>query len=132
MAAPMGHGRRNAGPRPKVKNPGKTFKRLLGLILKNYKVHLIIVFVCIIISVFSSVQGTLFIRNLIDDYIVPMLSQPTPDFTPLILAIMRVAAFYLVGDLRVFEDNDLRHTGHYARSALRYLQAHGEPSDQVF
>ncbi len=26
-----------------------------------------------------------------------MLSQPTPDFTPLILAIMRVAAFYLVG-----------------------------------
>ena len=97
MAAPMGHGRRNAGPRPKVKNPGKTFKRLLGLILKNYKVHLIIVFVCIIISVFSSVQGTLFIRNLIDDYIVPMLSQPTPDFTPLIFAIMRVAAFYLVG-----------------------------------
>ena len=97
MAAPMGHGRRNAGPRPKVKNPRKTFKRLLGLILKNYKVHLIIVFVCIIISVFSSVQGTLFIRNLIDDYIVPMLSQPTPDFTPLILAIMRVAAFYLVG-----------------------------------
>ena len=97
MAAPMGHGRRNADPRPKVKNPGKTFKRLLGLILKNYKVHLIIVFVCIIISVFSSVQGTLFIRNLIDDYIVPMLSQPTPDFTPLILAIMRVAAFYLVG-----------------------------------
>ena len=97
MAGPMGHGRRNMGPRPKVKNPGQTFKRLLGLILKNYKFHLITVFVCIIISVFSSVQGTLFIRNLIDDYIVPMLSQPAPDFTPLIFAILRVAAFYLVG-----------------------------------
>ena len=103
MAGPMGHGRRgNTTPRPKVKDPKKTFKRLLGLILKNYKVHLIIVFISIIISVFSSVQGTLFIRNLIDDYIVPMLSQPTPDFTPLILAILRVAAFYLVGAIATY------------------------------
>ena len=31
-----------------------------------------------------------------------MLSQPTPDFTPLILAILRVAAFYLVGAIATY------------------------------
>ncbi|MBR1482535.1 MAG: ABC transporter ATP-binding protein [Ruminococcus sp.] len=98
MPAPVGNSRkRSMAPCPKVKNPAQVFKRLLGLILKRYKVHLIVVFVCIIISVLASVQGTLFIQSLIDDYIVPMLSQPTPDFTPLLLAIARVAVFYLLG-----------------------------------
>ena len=96
-AQPGGPHRRNMQPRPKVKNPGKTFKRLIALIMKRYKVQFILVFICIIISVLASVQGTLFIKNLIDDYIVPMLSQPTPDFTPLMLAISRVAVFYLIG-----------------------------------
>ena len=96
---PGGSRRHNMQPRPKVKNPGKTFKRLMGLITRRYKVQFILVFVCIIISVLSGVQGTLFIKNLIDDYIVPMISQPTPDFTPLLLAIMRVAIFYLIGAL---------------------------------
>ena len=96
---PGGSRRHNMQPRPKVKNPGKTFKRLIGLITRRYKVQFILVFVCIIISVLSSVQGTLFIKNLIDDYIVPMKSQPTPDFTPLLLAILRVAVFYLMGAL---------------------------------
>ncbi len=96
---PGGSRRHNMQPRPKVKNPGKTFKRLIGLIARRYKVQFILVFVCIIISVLSSVQGTLFIKNLIDDYIVPMKSQPTPDFTPLLLAILRVAIFYLIGAL---------------------------------
>ena len=96
---PGGSRRQNMQPRPKVKNPGKTFKRLMGLITRRYKVQFVLVFVCIIISVLSSVQGTLFIKTLIDEYIVPMISQPTPDFTPLLLAIARVAIFYLIGAL---------------------------------
>lgn len=91
------HGKRNMNPRPKVKNPGKTFKRLLALILKKYKFHMIFVFVCIIVSVLANVQGTLFIQTLIDDYITPLIGQNNPDFVPLLMAIIRVAAFYLVG-----------------------------------
>ena len=102
MAAPMGHGRKNTVPQKRSKNSGKTFKRLLALIVKNYKVHLISVLVCIIISVLSGVQGTIFMQTLIDDYIVPMLSQPTPDFTPLIYALARVAVFYLFGAAATF------------------------------
>lgn len=81
----------------KVKNPTKTLKRLIGLIMKKYKFHMIFVFIFILLSVFANVQGTLFIQTLIDDYITPMIGQPNPDFTPLLMAIARVAVFYLLG-----------------------------------
>lgn len=100
-AAPGGRRNNRMQPRPKLKSPGKTFKRLLGMIFKKYKFHMIIVFVCIILSVISSVQGTLFIQTLIDDYITPMVKAVegggTADFMPLLLAIARVAMFYLLG-----------------------------------
>ncbi len=93
-----GPNRRNQNqPRTKVKNPLKILKRLLGIIFKRYKIHMLFVLICIIVSVLANVQGTLFIQSLIDDYITPMLSQPTPDFTPLLMAIARVACFYLIG-----------------------------------
>lgn len=93
-----GPNRRNQNqPRPKVKNPFKILKRLLGIIFKRYKIHMLFVLICIVVSVLANVQGTLFIQSLIDDYITPMLSQPTPDFTPLLMAIARVACFYLIG-----------------------------------
>ena len=95
MKPPMG--KKNMQPKPKVENPGKVLKRLLGIVFKKYKVQMIIVFLCIIVSVFSSIQGTLFIQTLIDDYITPMLGADNPDFTPLLLAIARVAVFYVVG-----------------------------------
>ncbi len=95
MKAPMG--KKNMQPRPKVDNPMKVLKRLLAIVLKKYKVQMIIVFLCIIVSVFANIQGTLFIQTLIDDYITPMLGTENPDFTPLLLAIARVAVFYLIG-----------------------------------
>ncbi len=104
MPAP---GKRNMQPRPKVKNPGKTLKRLLAIIMKKYKFQMIIVFVCIIVSVLANVQGTLFIQSLIDDYIVPMLGKPNPDFTPLLSAILRVAIFYLIGAAATFTQSKI-------------------------
>ncbi len=95
MKAPMG--KKNMQPRPKVDNPMKVLKRLLAIVLKKYKVQMIIVFLCIIVSVFANIQGTLFIQTLIDDYITPMLGTENPDFTPLLFAIARVAVFYLIG-----------------------------------
>ena len=67
MPGPMG--RRNRGPAQKVENSGQVLKRLFGIIFKKYKFQMIIVFVCILISVLANVQGSLFIQNLIDDYI---------------------------------------------------------------
>ncbi len=90
-------GKKNAPAGKKVENPGKVFKRLVGIIMKKYKFHMVLVFVCIVASVFANVQGTLFIQTLIDDYIKPMIGQPNPDFAPLLAAIARVAVFYLLG-----------------------------------
>ena len=87
----------NVSQDAKIKNPMQTLKRLLGIIMKKYKFHMIFVFIFILLSVFANVQGTLFIQKLIDDYINPMIGQPNPDFTPLLTAIARVAVFYLLG-----------------------------------
>lgn len=96
MPGPMGR-RRNMGQGEKAKNPMKILGRLLGLIFKKNKIKIIIVFVCIIIGVLANVQGTLFIQTLIDSYITPMIGAENPDFMPLLMAISRVALFYLIG-----------------------------------
>ena len=103
MSRPIGgRNKKIMGPKPKVKKPGKVLKRLMGIIFKKYKFQLIIVFVCIIISVLSNVQGTLFIQRLIDDYITPLLGVGNPDFLPLAMAILRVAAFYVTGAVATY------------------------------
>lgn len=102
MPGPMDGRRRQMGAKPKVKNPGKILGRILGYTFKNYKIHMIIVFICIIVSVLANVQGTLFIQSLIDDYITPLMNTSSPDFTPLLFAIARVAGFYLLGAASTF------------------------------
>ncbi|MBQ4537897.1 MAG: ABC transporter ATP-binding protein [Lachnospiraceae bacterium] len=101
----MGPGARGRGPRPKIENPGKLFKRVMGYVLKNYAVHLVIVAVCIFISVLANVQGTMFTKTLIDEYITPLMQAENPDFTPLLQAILRVAGFYLLGVVSAFTYN---------------------------
>ena len=100
----MGPGR-NAGPRPKVENPGKVFKRILAYVMKQYKFQVILVLCCILLSVFAQVQGTLFMQTLIDSYILPLLAEKSNDFSGLLHAIIRVACFYGVGILAVFIQN---------------------------
>ncbi len=85
------------GPKPKVENPGKLFMRLMRYVLKNYAFQCLVVLICIFISVLANVQGTLFMQTLIDDYILPLTKQATPDFSELAAAISRVALFYLCG-----------------------------------
>ena len=98
VRGPGGHG--NIGrPRPKVANPGKLIKRVLGEVFKHYAPHCVVVLVCIFLSAFANVQASLFLQTLIDDYIAPMLQQQNPDFGPLLGALGRIACIYLVGIL---------------------------------
>ena len=52
-------------------NP-KTAKRLLSY-LKSYKLHFLFVLVCIVISSVTGVVASLFLKTLIDGYIMPLL-----------------------------------------------------------
>lgn len=90
------------GPKPKIKNPGKLFARLMGFIFKKYLPACIIVVICIFVSVLANVQGTMFTKNLIDDYIVPLLKTGTPDYGPLLAAMGKVAVFYGIGVISTF------------------------------
>ena len=115
----MGPGR-NAGPRPKVENPGKMFKRILAYVMKQYKFQVILVLCCILLGVFAQVQGTLFMQTLIDSYILPLLAEKSNDFSGLLYAITRVACFYGVGILAVFIQN--RTMAKIAQGTLKRLR----------
>ena len=102
-----GPGRQPRGMKAQVKKPGELFLRLMKYVLKDYKFHCISVVVLIVVSVLCNVQGTMFMKNLIDEYITPFLLSDNPNFTPLAHAIARVAAFYALGVLATFGYNRL-------------------------
>ena len=102
-----GPGRQPRGMKSQVKNPGELFLRLMKYVLKDYKFHCISVVVLIVVSVLCNVQGTMFMKNLIDEYITPFLLSDNPNFTPLAYAIAKVAAFYALGVLATFGYNRL-------------------------
>lgn len=87
---------------PHVENPGKILKRLAGYVMKSYRPHVLVVVVCILLSVICNLQGTMFMRTLIDDYITPMLAAEQADFSVLAGAIGRVAVFYAIGIMAAF------------------------------
>ncbi len=101
-----GPGRRTPrGMKPTVENPGKILKRLMGYVFEYYGFRMIMVFILIIVSVLANLQGTMFMKTLIDDYIDPMVKHNDQNFVPLIHAILRTATFYLIGIAATYSYN---------------------------
>ncbi len=89
---PMG---RNRG----LKNmDSKTLRRLLSY-LGEYKLRLIFVVICILVSSAAGVASSLFLQTLIDGYIQPLLLQANPVYTGLLKAIAGIGLVYLAGVL---------------------------------
>ena len=93
--------------KPGAKNPGRTLRRIFSEILAHYKLHCLLVVICIITTAVVNVRGTLFLQTLIDGYILPMTQQEAPDFGPLLSAILRIAAVYAVGVFTAWAGNYL-------------------------
>lgn len=74
----------------------EALKRLLTY-LDKYKVALIIVIICILISSVTGAVSSMFLQTLIDDYITPLLLTDNPIFTGLISALFKLACIYLLG-----------------------------------
>ena len=72
-------------------------KRILGYMLKYYKGSCLAVIVCVLGSALCTLQGTLFMQSLIDDYILPMTAADAPDFSGLAAALIRLAAVFVIG-----------------------------------
>ena len=84
-----------------AKNPGKTLSRLLSY-MGQYKLTLIVVAVCIVLSAIAQSFSSSSLGTLVDDYITPMLSQADPDFAPLVRFLTMMVCIYLAGIISSF------------------------------
>ncbi len=93
-------------PRENPKTHGKpvqrfkpgTIKRLFSY-MAEYKIQLILVVVCILLSAAATASTALFLQILIDKYIVTLLGQTHPVFTELFEAVLLMCLIYTVGVL---------------------------------
>ena len=91
--------------RPQIKF--STVKRLLKLITSRYKKRLVLVFLCLIISAIVSVCQPIFIRAIIDDHIIPLLSSETKEFAGLLNLIYIMIGVFAVGIVDSYTYNRL-------------------------
>ncbi|MGI6216546.1 MAG: ABC transporter ATP-binding protein [Coriobacteriales bacterium] len=81
------------------KNSWNVLKRVLGYMIKSYKFSFLVVLICIVVVAFTNLVSNLFLQSLIDDYIIPLTQQATPDFGPLKAQLVQLAAFLFAGVL---------------------------------
>ncbi|MBQ8924723.1 MAG: ABC transporter ATP-binding protein [Clostridia bacterium] len=65
--------------------------------MAGYKWYFVIVVICIILSAVATIIGTLFMRTLVDDYIVPLTKMADPDYGPLAQAVLKMVGVFLIG-----------------------------------
>lgn len=88
-----------------MKMLSRVMGRVLGYMLKKYWLAFIVVVLCVIGASLATLQGTLFMQSLYDDYISPLLLSETPDFSGLSAALFRVGTIYVVGILCAYAYN---------------------------
>ena len=82
--------------------PWKTAKRLMGYVAGTLRLQFAAVCVAILVSAVASMAGPLFLQYLIDDLIVPLASQETPDFSSLLRAVILMGCLYYAGVIATY------------------------------
>lgn len=90
---------------PGQKMDFKVLKRVFSYVGTRYKLLMLVVVICILLSSIASVFSSLFLGDLIDDYIEPMLTSGSEDFGPLLAMLLKMAAIFLVGICSTFAYN---------------------------
>ncbi len=88
-------------------NKGKTLKRLMGYITGIYRVQFVIVVIAIIISALAGLTVPLSLMYILDDIIVPLIGQQSPDFSRLTGAIAVLGAIQASGIICTYIYNRL-------------------------
>lgn len=73
--------------------------RIIKEVLHNYPIHALLVLIFIIVSSVASVYGSMFMQQLVDNYITPLLSQSHPNYMPLLHALIQLSIIFLIGVL---------------------------------
>lgn len=74
-----------------------TFKRLFSYYKGKNLVRFIIAMVLIVVGALVSVKSSVFLGDIIDNFIEPLKGQANPDFTGLIGAILKMVSIYAIG-----------------------------------
>ena len=83
-----------------MKKQKGTLRRVMKIVMSKYALQFIIVIICIGIATYCTLQGTLFMQQLIDSYIMPMLSKQidtNAGFSALAAALTRLAVILGIG-----------------------------------
>ena len=84
-----------------AKDPKRTLLRLLSY-LKQHKLTLAVVFLCILLTAFAQITGSTALGDLVDNFILPMVDTGSTDFSPLWDFIIKIACIFVVGLLASF------------------------------
>ena len=87
---------RMRGDGRKAKDPKKTLTRLLGY-MKKYVPILLIVFACIVMTSIAQTTGNAALGTLVDEHILPMVSNSSEDFSGVLSFIGQIALIFVLG-----------------------------------
>ena len=96
---------KNNRPEKKPKMDATTIatgKRLLKYVMDSYKYRFILVFICILLSAVASISVSLSLKYLLDDFIIPLIGQKSPNYTELYQALMVLGTIFLIGVIATF------------------------------
>ena len=100
----------------------QTAKRLMKYMTGKYKFQFILVFFCILISAVATTAVSLSLRYLLDDFILPLIGQKSPDFAGL---YTDGSGMCLPGrcccDFYLYQNDGIYRTGRLKESARRYV-----------
>lgn len=77
-------------------------KKLFSFIFKRHKFKLLGVSLMVIISSLATISVSLFMRFLIDDYIMPLVNSSNPDFSNLLAMLIKMGIFLAIGVISSF------------------------------
>jgi len=77
-------------------------KKLFSFIFKRHKFKLLGVSLMVIISSLATISVSLFMRFLIDDYIMPLVNSSNPDFSNLLAMLIKMGIFLAIGVVSSF------------------------------
>ena len=102
MRGPGPRGPKNGG---KSADPKKSLGKVLRYVMEKYKASCVIVVIGIIISALGILTMTLFMQTLIDQYIMPLMGQADPDFTPLANRLIKLGVVLAAGIISTYAYN---------------------------
>lgn len=107
MAGGPMHGSGPRGPKNggKSADPKKSLGKVLRYVLSEYKIACVIVVIGIVISALGILTMTLFMQTLIDQYIMPLIGQSNPDFSPLAKRLLQLAVVLVAGIVSTYAYN---------------------------